>query len=74
MTIIRIYSFLGYVTTVFQLHGVYSFRILFDYDGVLGRMWKELVMACFKLFQHLLERTEDNLKPSLPDAGVWVEI
>jgi hypothetical protein len=68
MAIFKIDSFLGYVTTVFQLHGLYSFRILFDCYDVLGRMWNELILACFKLFQHLLERTEDSLEPSLLDA------
>jgi hypothetical protein len=70
MTIVKIDSFLGYVTTVFQLHRLCNFRILFDCDYVFGRVWKELVMACFKLFQHLLERTEDNLEPSVLVCGL----
>jgi hypothetical protein len=55
---------LDYEIAVFQLRGL----LIRIYNGVLGRMWKELVTIYFKLLLHLLARIEDNFKPSFLDA------
>jgi hypothetical protein len=65
VSVFKIDFFLSYLTVLLQLHKLYSMK----WDGEIilickyARIWKEFVMACFKILScHLPQEAEENNK------------